>query len=1161
MRIMCWLVRLLVVTAIIDCCGPCLAQTKVEFGPLTELRTDEGRLSFGTIVSADVVSWSAADAQDLLIARLWDGVYLYPSRDLQTIGEPIRLCDQLGHVVLMIAPVDWDGDGREEAIGTDRQGNISCLRRVGEFPDLRLEVAQKPLQTAEGIPFNIPFVNPRYRLSDKPESLWPENFNYAYPTRYRPAGSKSADLIIGDWGGELWFLPHVGTKDGLPVFAGDTYAKKDGKRFARPKHLLANERGQTLLIGEGTENGIRYPGGASRPVMYRNGNTHTDDLIVLSGMDANHIRYLQRVKTGPNGEPVFQDLGEVAIENLSEEGYDAYNYHAVLAIYGEGPWPDLLISRGCDLAICRNQRVPGAKPKFRFDRWISGRNVPTRGYNFTEILTDARGRRFLLENDSQWSFRELLTSAGKPQLSSQRFPLYDQHGIFQVDGDTDIQHLTKWGFHRAALWDYDGSGRQHLIVGTDKGWLYLLRLEQPLGENGRFEFRSFGPLQDSAGEVIRVHHRVVAAPLDLDGDGRLDLILAGATYGSSDPQPGSGIYFVRNEGETNDHTPILSPKKPLETIGHTHPAFKHSHAQLQSLDLLSGGEKVVVVGTQLGDNFQGYVYRPAKDHIALEHTGLILPPISIEERLLDLDGDGDWEYLRSGGESLIARYAPVTIESAVRTTTFQITVDRGPDRGQNFGSLFEVTSEDGTVTIGAGFQNLYNTRNRADRHALQFFVRPIDGQREFVVQPLPRPNNLCGTYLYGRDEIVHSTYGGLKAWDARANDWRSLSDIGGTQETMRVGKGLLEFGDSTVKYDGATVLSRPTQGSYQLFFYANGYLCFYHVNRGAGGYRTYQNDEDGFSKLYACRWTPGEKEVDLARAIVMTLPVVGETTFAWGQLGQQVVTGSNIGGFYILEGERWRKLLEPNIKVSYQLYSTMAFHDRLLMGQYPTGRLFEYDGRVITDRAGWPPVLPDVSASSREAQTTVIYGGEPLVGVWPWGELWRYQPDAGKWSFVRRMFDHPQLSDQIVHPYDVENRGNSVSNQWGQRVTSLVTSGPDLFVATSAKDPCEWDADKFPFLAPEKWKSYGAVYRLTTSGHLGASTAWTAGPTTFELTLRGKSMSISQDGRKLAETAVTGPLSERLQAVSQLKKVRWGAGIYGRFAGLLDGKVTSEVQP
>ena len=57
--------------------------------------------------------------------------------------------------------------------------------------------------------------------------------------------------------------------------------------------------------------------------------------------------------------------------------------------------------------------------------------------------------------------------------------------------------------------------------------------------------------------------------------------------------------------------------------------------------------------------------------------------------------------------------------------------------------------------------------------------------------------------------------------------------------------------------------------------------------------------------------------------------------------------------------------------------------------------------------------------------------------------------------------------------------------------TSLIPSGPDLFIATSAKWPCDWDAQKFPFLAPDNWESYGKVYRVTMPGHLGAATHWT----------------------------------------------------------------------
>lgn len=495
------------------------------------------------------------------------------------------------------------------------------------------------------------------------------------------------------------------------------------------------------------------------------------------------------------------------------------------------------------------------------------------------------------------------------------------------------------------------------------------------------------------------------------------------------------------------------------------------------------------------------------------------------------------------------------------TIKITVTIDRGQDLGQNFGALFEARSNDGLLVVGAGFQNAYNTRYRADRHAVQFFLRPAGGERPLTTDRLPRPNDLCGTYLYARDGVVHSTYGAATAWNPNQRTWDNVPAIGGTEESMRVGHHVLGFGDSTVTYRGKTILDPPDKGSYQLFFYANGHLCFYHVNRGDRGYRPYQNDEDGFSKLYACPWTPDDDAVDLTREVVLTLPVVGETTFAWGQLNRQIVTGSNIGGFYVFEDGAWRMLLEPRLGVSYQLYSTMAYHDRLLMGQYPTGHVFTYDGKEIMELAAWPPKLAGVSPSAREAQTTVIYGGDVFVGVWPWGELWRYNPDSDSWVFARRMFDHPELSDRTVHPYDEENKGREVGNQWGQRVTGLVTSGPDLFVSTSAKWPCEWDAKRFPFLAPDRWQAYGTVYRLTMPGQLSAPIRWTDGPTTIKFMIRGTTMSIAQDGKQLATTTLTGPLAERVGTRSAFEKVTWGDGIYGSFGGTsIRGEMVSSAE-
>lgn len=507
-----------------------------------------------------------------------------------------------------------------------------------------------------------------------------------------------------------------------------------------------------------------------------------------------------------------------------------------------------------------------------------------------------------------------------------------------------------------------------------------------------------------------------------------------------------------------------------------------------------------------------------------------------------------WKRLRTVSIILSAFAGKVGFPVDAAELRVEVTVDRGRDIGQAFGTLFEMTSRDGSMTIGAGFANGYGTRYRSDRHELAFFVRPRDLERPTEAQPLPRPNDLCGTYLFSKDGVIHSTYGGSKRWEETTTTWIDIPGEGGTDESMRIGDGTLKFGESRVTFDDRIILDKPARGTYQIFFYANGHLCFYQVNRGDGGYRHYTSESDGYSKLYACPWTPADDRVDLSKAVVIRLPIVGETTFAWGVHAGQIVTGSNIGGFYVFENGRWNKLLEPNLKVSYQLYSSMAFGDRLLMGQYPTGRLFEFDGRSIADLKGWPPVLQGVSASAREAQTTAIYGGEVFVGVWPWGELWRYHPDRKAWRFERRMFEHPRISDAIVHPYDAENRLDTVPNQWGQRVTSLVPHGGDLFVATSAKDPCVWDEKRAPFLAPEKWKSYGSVFRLSMPGHASGVAKWTDGPTRFEFRITGDSMTIRQDGRQIAQAKAAGSPCDK---TFETDKITWGKGLYGPFRGQL----------
>ena len=157
-----------------------------------------------------------------------------------------------------------------------------------------------------------------------------------------------------------------------------------------------------------------------------------------------------------------------------------------------------------------------------------------------------------------------------------------------------------------------------------------------------------------------------------------------------------------------------------------------------------------------------------------------------------------------------------------------------------------------------------------------------------------------------------------------------------------------------------------------------------------------------------------------------------------------------MGGVYRLRPTGWDTLRTPVPTVSYQIYSGLNYRDKLLLGHYPTGEIYEYAGDQLVLKRGWPPVMPGVSRNAREAQTLAIYNGELYVGVWPWGEVWRY--DGSDWHFVQRVFTHPAITDAVTHPYEAETKqADTVYNLWGQRVTGLVPYQGSLIITTSSK--------------------------------------------------------------------------------------------------------------
>jgi hypothetical protein len=259
------------------------------------------------------------------------------------------------------------------------------------------------------------------------------------------------------------------------------------------------------------------------------------------------------------------------------------------------------------------------------------------------------------------------------------------------------------------------------------------------------------------------------------------------------------------------------------------------------------------------------------------------------------------------------------------------------------------------------------------------------------------------------------------------------------------------------------------------------------------------------------------------------------------------MTVSNMGGIYVFENGQWRTVLAPDDKTSYQVYSILHWHDRLLLAQYPTGNVFEYQGVEAKRIENWPPRIPGVSPSARECQTLSIYRGDLFAGVWPWAELWRLDRDADQWHSLGRMFTHPPLTDKFVHPYEREaTQLGLVLNHWGQRVTSMIPHGDALILSTSAKGTVEWQ-DEYGFLSDEQRREYGAVLRLRRPGNLAAPIEWQDRPIRLDFTLRRGELSIAQDGKVIAVTALPESFSIDVSDLA----VNGGEGACGPLRGRL----------
>lgn len=648
----------------------------IQFGEQIPIKTEYGPIAFGLVTAGSMVSWSAERAKDLLISRIWSGIYLYPTDRLQDseLDVPPKLVCKNKFVPTMGFPADWNRDGEDDLIVSDRYGFLYWFERKGTYPDITFEYVERVQDSRSGLPLNIPYDNPNHTIGDGNGYIDPNFYNYIYPMVYPNPDGQSLDLIVGDMSGRLWWLPDGSGGAGKPQYTGIEYTKllahskaaygkalleSLGTEYVRPAEKINDENGSPFLLGDGLEDGKGFRGFFTRPALFRNPRTGSDDLLVLAGYGLPKLYYLQRVHTAGNGKPVFRNLGEVKIDGLEKPMFGLFSLHAKLIVDQTDGTNDLLLTAGTHILRLQNKQSDGLVPEFVCMGPISGRNVVTSGYNYSAVLEDRQsGKRYLA--DSTWmqiEVREIVNTADGVYLSTERKAVEDQNGVFRMEGETDGQEAPDSGFHQIAKWDFDGSGRQHLIAGSDKGLLYLLIDDGEAVREGAFKFRSAGPLKDCDGNVIRIHNRVCPAAVDLDGDGLEDLIAGGATYQGgfkTDPNPGAGVYYLLNKGVGPDGLPVLDPARSLPISGHELIVSTNRMIEIQAVDLDKDGCKEVIIMSG-ADRQTGRVFRTISP-VGIHYTGKIVPGMGLLKRVLDLDGDGELELVYGGGEPGVACY-------------------------------------------------------------------------------------------------------------------------------------------------------------------------------------------------------------------------------------------------------------------------------------------------------------------------------------------------------------------------------------------------------------------------------------------------------------------------------------------------------------------------
>jgi hypothetical protein len=480
-----------------------------------------------------------------------------------------------------------------------------------------------------------------------------------------------------------------------------------------------------------------------------------------------------------------------------------------------------------------------------------------------------------------------------------------------------------------------------------------------------------------------------------------------------------------------------------------------------------------------------------------------------------------------------------TKEAIAPICEIEISMELPTDIAQPFGSLFEISDQDGNLIASAFAPQTSSLFHCSEGRHASFFVK---GNSKALVSPrqLARPSqdSACSTLFTLQGELFATTRAKLNtSADLKVlkdGVWQTVTERqglprDGLQFAIPLQGALLVASDKGVEWGGVRVFT-PKPGLEQKYFYhyTSGFLVAYEYG---------DLDSGVLSRLRLFKWVPGDPPTSpLSEVLTVHLPV--DYPLCFGEFDRRILFAMNGSGkVYAIDLTSFelKCIFENQEGSSWQGYCITRYYDRLLIGQYPTGQMFETYGQDVTPFHARLPLDEDWPF---ELQSVGHLDGQLVGGTWPWGQMFRF--DGSSWRLLGRCFTEPPTAD-LIAPYSQESEASGqVSNAWGQRVNTIVQFNSCLFVATMNKGGSIQGEEILGGAALR----YGGVLQFPLENHLDWSIRW-GKRMTLVFRVWQDHAEIYQDGSLVASGV--GDFT----AITKASSIRWGTGIAGDCVGLL----------